>query len=140
MRPKPVAYFLCAVALALIAVCPLILLSEHSAAVEAAPFKGVLKLWHIQGWRTGGASFGVYLSQCIKLFESQDAYAFIEMESLTPEEAMQALESGEKPDLISFPRGQNPALHCSPPLRRYGAARCGRKRAAVCVRRVLPAG
>jgi len=110
MRPKPVAYFLCVAALALIAACPLMLISSHHEAVQAAPYKGILTLWHITGWRTGGSSFESYLNARIKGFETSYAYAFIELESLTTEEAAEALAAGETPDLISYPYGQNPGV------------------------------
>lgn len=110
MRPKPVAYFLCVVSLALIAICPLILLTNSHIAAEAAPYKGILTLWHITGWRTGGSSFEAYLNKRIKAFEANYAYAFIELESLTIEEAVQALANGETPDMISYPLGQNPGV------------------------------
>lgn len=110
MRPKPVAYFLCIVSLALIVVCPLILLANNHIIAESAPYKGILTLWHISGWRTGGTSFEAYLSKRIKDFEANYAYAFIELESLSFEDAVQALESGEAPDLISYQQGQNPGV------------------------------
>ncbi len=110
MRPKPVAYFLCVVSLALIAICPLILLTNQHIAAEAAPYKGILTLWHITEWRTGGSSFEAFLSKRIKDFEANYAYAFIELESLTQEEAMQALEAGKAPDMISYSQGRNPGI------------------------------
>jgi ABC-type glycerol-3-phosphate transport system substrate-binding protein len=110
MRPKPVAYFLCAVSLALIAICPFILRANSPAAEETAPYKGILTMWHITLWRTGGSSFEAYLRKRIKEFEADYAYAFIELESLTAEEAAQALAAGEAPDLISYPMGANPGV------------------------------
>lgn len=110
MRPKPVAYFLCAVSLILIAVCPLMLQSGNGAAADTAPYKGILTLWHITLWRTGGSSFEAFLSKRIKEFEADYAYAFIELKSLTAEEAAQALAAGEAPDLISYPLGCNPGI------------------------------
>ncbi len=107
MRPKPVAYFLCAVSLLLIAMCPVLLLMRSHKAAEAAPYKGILSLWHITSWRTGGASFESFLSKRIKAFEADYAYAFIELTSLTPEEAAQAFAAGDTPDLISCPLGMN---------------------------------
>ncbi len=104
MRPKPVAYFLCAVSLLLIAVCPLMLQSDIEAA-EAGPYKGVLTLWHITGWRAGTPSFEAYLRGRIRSFEAAYAYAFIELKSLTVTEAAEALAAGEAPDIISYPRG-----------------------------------
>ncbi len=110
MRPKPIAYFLCIATLALIAACPLMLMSSRHEAVQAAPYKGILKLWHITEWRTGGSSFESFLNGRIKAFEASYAYAFIELESLTAEEASEALAAGETPDLISYPYGYNPGV------------------------------
>ena len=110
MRPKPVAYFLCVVSLALIAICPFILTANSPTAAEAAPFKGILTLWHITGWRTGGSSFEAFLRKRVKEFEADYAYAFIELESLTAEEAAQALAAGKTPDLISYPMDANPGV------------------------------
>jgi|AGTN01.2.fsa_nt_gi hypothetical protein len=107
MRLKPVAYFLCAVSLILIAICPALLLAGSHTAAEAVPYKGILTLWHITLWRTGGSSFEAFLSKRIREFEADYAYAFIKLKSLTAAEAAQALEAGETPDLISYPLGLN---------------------------------
>ena len=116
MRPKPVAYFLCVAALALIAVCPLMLISSHQEAEQAMPYKGILTLWHITQWRTGGSSsFGSYLKGRIRQFEADYAYAFIELKSITAEEATEALAAGESPDLISYPLGLNPGITLAKP-------------------------
>ena len=126
MRPKPVAYFLCAVSLLLIAVCPLMLQSGGVAA-ETAPYKGVLTLWHITGWRSGASSFEAYLRGRIRSFEAGYPYAFIELKSLSAQEATEALAAGEAPDILSYPLGldtvyplanlpsADTALHCADP-------------------------
>ncbi len=102
---KPVAYFLCALALILICISPWLILSYYEKLPESPYFQGILSLWHISGWRTGGSSDAAFLQKRITQFEGQNPHVFIEIQTFTEEEALQALQSGEKPDIISYPYG-----------------------------------
>ena len=107
---KPFAYFLCALAILLMILSPRLILSYYEKLPEEPYFEGVLHMWHISGWRTGGSSAAALLENRIRQFESNNPHAFIELSCLTPEKASAALKEGEKPDLVSFPFGQSPAL------------------------------
>ncbi len=102
---KPVAYFLCALALILICISPWLILSYYEKLPESPFFQGILSLWHISEWRTGGSSGTAFLQKRITQFEGQNPHVFIELRTLTCEEAAQALQEGEKPDIISYPYG-----------------------------------
>lgn len=102
---KPVAYFLCALALILICISPWLILSYYEKLPEKPYFQGILSLWHISDWRTGGSSGSAFLRKRITLFEGQNPHVFIEMQTLTAEEAEQALLNGDTPDIISYPYG-----------------------------------
>lgn len=103
---KPVAYFLCALALILICISPWLILSYYEKLPESPYFQGILSLWHISEWRTGGSSGAAFLQKRITQFEGQNPHVFINIRTLTFEEALQALQSGEKPDIISYPNGK----------------------------------
>lgn len=107
---KPVAYFLCALALILICISPWLILSYYEKLPESPYFQGVLSLWHISEWRTGGSSGAAFLQKRITQFEGQNPHVFISIRTLTSEEALQALQSGEKPDIISYPYGKEMPL------------------------------
>ena len=93
---------------------PRLILSYYERLPEEPYFEGVLHMWHISGWRTGGSSAAAFLENRIRQFEANNPHTFIELASLTPEKASAALKQGEKPDLVSFPYGQAPALAFEP--------------------------
>ncbi len=107
---KPVAYFLCALALILICLSPWLILSYYEKLPPKPYFQGILSLWHIPDWRTGGSSGAAFLQKRITQFEGQNPHVFIEMRTLTAEQALKALENGERPDIVSYPYGTKPAL------------------------------
>ena len=107
---KPVAYFLCALALLLICLSPWLILSYYEKLPPKPYFQGILSLWHIPGWRTGGSSGAAFLQKRITQFEGQNPHVFIEIRTLTSEQAQKALENGESPDIVSYPYGAEPAI------------------------------
>ena len=102
---KPFAYFLCLLVILLLAVSPWLILSYYEKLPEEPYFQGILHMWHITGWRTGGSSSKAFLENRITQYESQNPHVFIELESYTAEKAAQALADGQKPDIISYPFG-----------------------------------
>lgn len=102
---KPAAYFLCALALALIAISPFLILSFYEKPAEPEQYSGILTLWHISGWRTGGSSAAAFLEKRIVRYEAQNPRVFIELECLSGDEAAAAFADGLKPDIISYPYG-----------------------------------
>jgi hypothetical protein len=111
---KPFAYFLCALAILLVVLSPRLILSYYEKLPEEPYFEGVLRMWHISGWRTGGSSAAAFLENRIRQFEANHPHVFIELSCLTSEKASAALKEGETPDLVSFPFGQAPALAFEP--------------------------
>jgi hypothetical protein len=73
--------------------------------VEPEPFTGIITLWHIVGFKPYEGSAGSWLIGWTKKFERKYNGVFIEVLSMTPEEAELRLTRGEKPDLYSFPLG-----------------------------------
>lgn len=108
MKIKPFTCFLFAVALILIALSPWLIQSYYSQAPEDVPYKGILTLWNISDWRTGGSSLSSFLKKRITDFEARHAYLFIDIVDLTVAEAAEALGKGESPDIISYPLGYSP--------------------------------
>ncbi len=102
---KPVAYFLCALALLLICLSPWLILSYYEKLPPKPYFQGILSLWHISGWRTGGSSGAAFLQKRITQFEAQNPHVFIELRTLTAEQADQALKNGDSCDIVSYPYG-----------------------------------
>ena len=117
MKFKPLTYFLCAVTLIIILISPWLILSQYQAPAETATYHGIVRLWHITQWRTGGSSGLSFLRQRIAAFESYNPYVIIEIESMTKEEAQQALMNGKRPDIISYPAGSewDMTFACLPP-------------------------
>jgi hypothetical protein len=105
MKFKPLTYFLCAVTLVIILISPWLILSQYQTPAEAVTYHGIVRLWHITQWRTGGSSGLTFLSQRITAFETYNARVIIEIESMTEEQARQALSDGKTPDIISYPAG-----------------------------------
>ncbi|MDD5017739.1 MAG: hypothetical protein PHO15_06555 [Eubacteriales bacterium] len=113
MKIKPVTYFLCAVTLILMAVSPWLILSSYEEQPEVTPYKGILTLWHITDWRTGGSSGTAFLKMRIAEFESKNPYVFIEMQSMSISETKVAFLRGETPDIISYPISFEPGFSLS---------------------------
>jgi len=72
---------------------------------KSAAYQGTLSLWHIVSFKTGGTSGVSFLADRIAAYEKRHSYVFIELTPLTLEEAEAKLQTGEFPDLVSFPLG-----------------------------------
>lgn len=114
MKRKATTLFLCVLTIALIAASPFVLTSYFSEQTEPAAFKGILTLWHIEEWRTGGSSGLSYLQRRIYEFEKKHPHVFIETEKMTADEARDAAAQGVLPDIVSFPSGCDTGLLLSP--------------------------
>ena len=114
MKLKPITYFLCAVTLVLILFSPWLILSADETQPGASQYQGVLTLWHITGWRAGGSTGASFLKKRVKEFESSNGHVFIEVQSMTLPEALDALQAGETPDMVSYPFGVDPGVSFSP--------------------------
>ena len=111
---KPFAYFLCVLVILLIAISPWLILSYYEKLPQEEPYQGILYLWHITDWRTGGSSSTAFLENRIKQYEAQHPHIFIELQCYSAEESASALQSGQKPDIISYPYGLEPAVSLAP--------------------------
>lgn len=111
---KPFAYFLCVLVILLLVVSPWLILSYYEKLPEKPFFQGILHMWHISGWRTGGSSSYAFLENRIRQYEARNPHVFIELESYTAEKAAIALQNGQKPDIISYPYGMEMALDLAP--------------------------
>jgi hypothetical protein len=111
---KPFAYFLCVLAILLVSISPWLILSYYEKLPEEPYYEGILHLWHIADWRTGGSSAAAFLEGRIRQYEAGNPHVFIELECYTPDKAAAALQSGQLPDLVSYPYGQEPALTLAP--------------------------
>ncbi len=113
MKIKPFTCFLFAFAVIIIAVSPWLIQSYYSEEPEIVPYKGMLTLWNITDWRTGGSSPLSFLKKRVAEFESRSAHIFIDVENMTPQEAAAAVQNGEAPDMISYPLGFDSGLKFS---------------------------
>ncbi len=68
-------------------------------------YTGNLSLWHIVSFKTGGETGVSYLKSRIRAFEKNNPYVFIDLKAFTIDEALQAMASGDFPDILSFPLG-----------------------------------
>lgn len=72
---------------------------------KAVKFRGTLEMWHIVSFKTPEGSGISYLKDRMRAFEKQNPYVYINVSGLTPEEAQKKLDSGEHPDIVSYPLG-----------------------------------
>lgn len=103
MKRKPFTYFLCAITIIIIVISPMLILSLYEEPFKTASYKGILTMWHIRDWRTGGSSGNAFLKRRITEFESNHPYVFIEVEQMTLQQANEAMQLGNYPDIISYP-------------------------------------
>ena len=75
---------------------------------KAQQYRGILTMWHVVTFKTGGEMGSSFLNAAISKFENQHAYVFIELESITASEAATRIQKGEFPDIISYPLGYFP--------------------------------
>jgi len=106
--------FLLAACALLILLAPFVFDSFGYEKPEKAPYKGVITLWNVNAWRTGGSSLISFLKKRISEFESNNPYLFIEAYDMTPAEARGAVFEGRTPDLLSYPSGFEPGFELAP--------------------------
>ena len=105
MKIKPFTCFLFAVAIILVAISPWLIQSHYYEEPESVPYKGILTIWNITDWRTGGSSCMSFLKKRIEEFEDHNPYIFIDIIDITKSEAEQEIKNNEIPDMISYPLG-----------------------------------
>ena len=79
--------------------------AEREFEKQAEAFRGIITVWHINGWRTGGTSASTLLSQILADLERQNSGVYFTMETLPVQQAQERMVKGEMPDILSFPGG-----------------------------------
>jgi len=79
--------------------------AEREARKQAEAFQGMISLWQVTGWRTGGTSAAGLITQVLTELENRNPGVYFVLETLTTKEAQLRLAQGEKPDILSFPGG-----------------------------------
>ena len=80
-------------------------ISDSGVQAEAAEYKGILTLWHIDTFEGGVGSRKQFLLSISRNFEKQNAGVLVMATEHTAESAEQAFKDGKRPDLISFGAG-----------------------------------
>lgn len=69
------------------------------------PFRGIIKVWHIAGFKPYIGSLGSWLKGNASKIEKKHFGVYFDIESVTVEEAESRMAAGESPDMFSFPFG-----------------------------------
>jgi len=99
--------------LLLLALSPWMLASFFSRPQAPRTYRGILTMWHITDWRTGGSSITAFLQRRIAAFEAEHPHVFIELETMSAAQASIVLRESS-PDLISYPSSFLPAADFAP--------------------------
>ena len=92
----------------------MLILSFYEKLPEPETYSGILSLWHITGWRTGGSSGTAFLQKHAARYEARNPHVFIDLTCLSAEEAAAAIAQGQIPDIISYPYGTTLDLPLAP--------------------------
>ena len=68
-------------------------------------FRGTLTVWHVVRFRPYLGSIGAWMKKYASAMEKRHFGVYLNVESMTEEDAAVRLASGEMPDVISFPPG-----------------------------------
>ena len=116
---------ICALLLAAAVLCAFVFavpaLSESDAA-RPVGYKGVLRLWHIDGFEGGKGDRASFLARVARAYESANEGVLIMITSHTPESAEDALDRGFLPDMISYGGDCAFAADIALPLAKYDCA------------------
>lgn len=116
---------ICALLLAAAVLCAFVFavpaLSESDAA-RPVGYKGVLRLWHIDGFEGGKGDRASFLARVARAYESANEGVLIMITSHTPESAEDALDRGFLPDMISYGGDCAFAADIAFPLAKYDCA------------------
>ena len=69
------------------------------------PFRGIIEIWHVAAIRPYLGSLGNWLKKYAAVMEKKHFGVYLNVDSITPEEAEARFAEGERPDMISFPAG-----------------------------------
>ena len=68
-------------------------------------YEGKIELWHVVSFKTPQSSGYSLLCSRMRELEKQIPYVYIEVSGMTIEEAKKRMQAGERPDVISYPKG-----------------------------------
>ena len=68
-------------------------------------YQGIIRVWHIVGFKPYRGSLGSWVSDVAKQLEKKHSGVYLEVDSITVEEYEARIERGEQPDVFSFPLG-----------------------------------
>ena len=74
------------------------------------PTVGVIEIWHVVGFKPYSGSLGAWLDTQAKNYSKRFIGIHFEVSSMTPEEAENRLQTGKRPDMISYQKGCVPDL------------------------------
>lgn len=94
----------------------------RSDAAEPRAYRGVLRLWHIDGFEGGRGSRAAFLGSAASVFESENEGLIVMITVHTAESAAYALSEGSIPDMISYGGGCDFVADCARPLEKYDFA------------------
>ncbi|MDR1619494.1 MAG: hypothetical protein LBS18_02350 [Clostridiales bacterium] len=70
-------------------------------------WRGVLRVWHVAGFKTHTGSVTAYLESCAAQLEKARPGVYIEVTGMTADNAEEKLSRGERPDIWSLPLGSD---------------------------------
>ncbi len=82
-------------------------ISQKKALAEENNYKGIVSLWHIDGFEGGTGSRKQFLMNVSRQFEKTHKGVLIMVVSHTKTSALEAVKQGNLPDMISFSNGVN---------------------------------
>ncbi|MDD4291607.1 MAG: hypothetical protein PHX51_05175 [Clostridia bacterium] len=88
--------------------------------LEEREYKGVLIVWHVESFEGGMGSRISWLKRKGNSFAKTKSGLFVEVMKMTAEQTVDALEKGERFDVISYPHSLGKKL--APYLAKYGGA------------------
>lgn len=80
-------------------------IAEQIEIVESKEYKGIISLWHIDGFEGGTGSRKQFLLKVAREFEKQNPGVLIMVINHTFSSAKEGLDKGDYPDLISYSNG-----------------------------------
>ena len=79
--------------------------ADREAEKQAQAFHGMLTLWHVNSWGTGGTGASNLISEVLAELERSYEGVYFVLENLTIDQAQERMARGEIPDILSFPGG-----------------------------------
>ncbi len=91
----------------------------RSDAAKPQGYKGILRLWHIDGFEGGRGARASFLGQAARAYEAENEGVLVMITAHTPESALNALAAGTAPDIISYGGACGFVAEIAQPLEKY---------------------